>query len=232
MASSTRSTFVGFVSAATRPSSSMSSWSTCRRPAVSRITTSRPSFRAASSPSRAAFTGSARSSANTGIWIWRPSWSSWSTAAGRWRSHATRPGRFPSFRRRRASLAAAVVLPDPCRPARRITVGGRANARRESPVPMSSVSSSWTIFTTCWPGVRLLRTSCPSARSLTDAVKSRATSRLTSASSSARRISRIAFDTASSSRLPLRPRPPRVAWSLSESVSNTGRTVYVEAFGS
>ena len=59
---------------------------------------------------------------------------------------------------------------------------------------MSAVSSSWTIFTTCWPGVRLLRTSCPSARSLTDAVKSRATSRFTSASSRARRISRIAFE--------------------------------------
>ena len=30
---------------------------------------------------------------------------------------------------------------------------------------MSAVSSSWTIFTTCWPGVRLFVTSAPSARS-------------------------------------------------------------------
>ena len=65
------------------------------------------------------------------------------------------PARLPSWRRRSASFAAAVVLPDPWSPARRITVGGRPNASRESPEPMSAVSSSWTIFTTCWPGVRL-----------------------------------------------------------------------------
>ncbi len=65
------------------------------------------------------------------------------------------------------SFAAAVVLPEPWRPASRITVGGRPKASRESPEPMSAVSSSWTIFTTCWPGVRLFRTSWPSARSLT-----------------------------------------------------------------
>ena len=50
----------------------------------------------------------------------------------------------------------AVVLPEPCRPAIRITVGGRfANERPEPALPISSVSSSCTIFTTCWPGVRL-----------------------------------------------------------------------------
>ena len=59
---------------------------------------------------------------------------------------------------RSASLPAAVVLPEPCRPASRIVVGGLgANASCEEPEPMSSVSSSWTIFTTCWPGVRLLQ---------------------------------------------------------------------------
>ena len=72
----------------------MSSSSTCSRPAVSRITTSSPSARAASSPFVAAATGSERSSAKTGSWICRPSCSSWSIAAGRWRSHATSPGRF------------------------------------------------------------------------------------------------------------------------------------------
>ena len=77
-----------------------------------------------------------------------------------------------SFRRSSASFAAAVVLPEPCRPASRITVGGRPNASRESPEPIRAVSSSWTIFTTCWPGVRLFSTSWPSARSLTVAVKS------------------------------------------------------------
>ena len=29
------------------------------------------------------------------------------------------------------------------------------NASPDSPSPISSVSSSWTTFTTCWPGVRL-----------------------------------------------------------------------------
>ncbi len=67
------------------------------------------------------------------------------------------PGRLPSLRRSSASLAAAVVLPEPWRPASRITVGGRPNASRESPEPISAVSSSWTIFTTCWPGSQALQ---------------------------------------------------------------------------
>ena len=46
------------------------------------------------------------------------------------------------------------------------------NASCELPEPMSAVSSSWTILTTSWPGVRLFVTSCPSARSFTEAVKS------------------------------------------------------------
>ena len=88
----------------------------------------------------------------------------------------------------------AVVLPEPCRPAIRITVGGRlANESPEPAVPMSAVSSSCTIFTTCWPGVRLCITSAPIARSRTLATKSRTTPKFTSASSRARRISRIAF---------------------------------------
>ena len=49
------------------------------------------------------------------------------------------------------------------------------------------------------------------ALSMLAAVKSRATWRLTSASSRARRISRIAFEITSSSRRPPRPRPERVA---------------------
>ena len=112
--------------------------------------------------------------------------------------------------------------PEPWSPAIRITVGGRpANASRESPVPISSVSSSWTIFTTCWPGFRSFSTSSPSARSRTRATKSLTTRKLTSASSSARRISRMAreIDSSSSRFLPLRS--PRAALSLSESVSNT-----------
>ena len=75
---------------------------------------------------------------------------------------------WPSFRRSRASFAAAVVLPEPWRPASRITVGGLlANASFESPLPIRLVSSSWTISTTSWPGVRLFVTSAPSARART-----------------------------------------------------------------
>ena len=53
----------------------------------------------------------------------------------------------------RASRA-AVVLPEPCRPAMRITVGGRGeNVMPAEAPPISAASSSWTIFTTCWPGL-------------------------------------------------------------------------------
>ena len=72
------------------------------------------------------------------------------------------------------------------------------------------------------PALRLFSTSCPVARSRTWATKSLTTWKLTSASSSASRISRIAFEIASSSRRPLPRRSPRACWSLSESVSNTG----------
>src|SRR5580765_718312 len=153
-----------------------------------------------------------------------PSWISCSIAAGRCRSAATSAGFFPSSRRSRASFAAAVVLPAPWRPARRIVVGGFcANARRESVDPSSSVSSSCTIFTTCCPGVRLLRTSSPSARSRTCATKSLTTSRLTSASSRASRTSRIAREIDSSSRTPRPRRSPSALWSLSERASNIAR---------
>src|SRR5512133_1106720 len=222
--SSTSNTFVGRVASLTAASSSISSSSTCKRPAVARITVSSPSARAPSRPCSTALTGSERSSLKTGTWIWRPSCSSWSIAAGRCRSAATRPGLRPSLRSSSASLAAAVVLPEPCRPASRITVGGLpANASLESPDPISAVSSSWTIFTTCWPGVRLLATSAPSARSRTRATKSFTTSKLTSASSSASRTSRIAREIDSSSRRPCFRRSPRALCRRSDSVSNTAR---------
>src|SRR5262245_47201896 len=86
---------------------------------------------------------------------------------------------------------------------------------------MSAVSSSWTMRTTSWPGVRLFVTSAPSARSRTRATKSFTTLKLTSASSRARRISRMAREIDSSSSLP-RPRTScSAAWRRSESASNT-----------
>src|ERR671918_2365859 len=88
---------------------------------------------------------------------------------------------------------------------------------------MIAVSSSWTIFTTCWPGVRLFVTSTPAERSRTLATKSLTTRKLTSASRRARRISRIARERSSSVRIPRPRRSPREACSLSESVSNMER---------
>ena len=98
-----------------------------------------------------------------------------------------------------------------------------AGGTTRSPVPSSSTSSSWTIFTTCWPAVRLCRTSAPMAFSRTRATKSLTTLKLTSASSSARRTSRMAASTSASL---IRPRPvrlPSVARRRSLRVSNTVR---------
>ena len=48
----------------------------------------------------------------------------------------------------------AVVLPEPCRPAMRITVGGRGeNVTPADAPPIRAASSSLTILTTCWPGL-------------------------------------------------------------------------------
>ena len=53
----------------------------------------------------------------------------------------------------RASLAALVVLPEPCRPAIRTTVGGRpAKVIFSVSPPRMRVSSALTILTTCWLG--------------------------------------------------------------------------------
>ncbi len=104
----------------------------------------------------------------------------------------------------------------------RMTVGDcGANSSFAVPSPISEVSSSSTIFTTCWPGVRLSRTSVPVARSRTVATKSLTTLKFTSASSSARRISRMARAMSSSVRRPRPRRSPSVAVSRSERESNT-----------
>src|SRR5918996_5607322 len=115
-------------------------------------------------------------------------------------------GCWPCLPYRRASLAAVVVLPEPCSPISMITVGGcEAGARRCPLPPSSSISSSCTTFTTCWAGVSDLRTSWPTAFSRTRSTKPRTTLKLTSASSSATRTSRRASWMLSSLS---RPRPP------------------------
>ena len=95
-----------------------------RRPAVSMMHTSRPNRLASSTPARATATGSV-GSLNTVTPAWLPRTRSCSTAAGRCRSAPTRSGLRPCCFHHTASLADAVVLPEPCKPAISTTVGGR-----------------------------------------------------------------------------------------------------------
>ena len=222
IASRTSSTFVGFAASRTAASSSISASSTWSRPAVSRMTTSRPWLRACSIPCVTACD-------RVGALVVDRDLRARGRAA---RAGRSRPG--AGGRRRRARALAPPCAgaarasrrrsscPSPAGPrAGSPSAAGRRTRACESPVPISAVSSSWTIFTTCWPGVRLFVTSAPSARSRTRATKSFTTLKLTSASSSARRISRIAREIASSSSVPRPRRSPSAAWSRSESVSNT-----------
>ena len=141
----------------------------------------------------------------TGTSSCAPSAISWSMAAGRWRSAATSIGRLPSFLKSLASFAAVVVLPEPWRPTIMMIVGGFGNNCILLLVfPRSSQSSSWTILMTCCPGVRLSRTSLPTALALMFPTKSLTTLKLTSAS---RRASRISFNARSTSSSFKRPLP-------------------------
>ena len=84
-----------------------------------------------------------------------------------------------------------------------MTVGGFF-ANDSSPVAPPRISISWslTILTTCCAGFSAFETSSPSARSRTTEVNSRTTGTATSASSSARRISRMVLSTSASDRRP------------------------------
>ena len=85
-----------------------------------------------------------------------------------------------------------VVLPPPCRPTIRIGAGGLSifSVPGSSAPRSTSISASWTILTTCWPGVMDLVTAAPVALPSTALMKSRATGSETSASKSATRTSR------------------------------------------
>ncbi len=224
IASTASSTSCGFVRFLIWTSSSIRSASTWRRPAVSMISASRPWALAWPSAHSAMSTGS------RSVPCWKtstpacsPSRWSWSTAAGRCVSQAATATLLPSSLRKRASFAVAVVLPEPCRPAIRITVGplpfGAKTRSRPEP-PISSVSCSLTTLTTISPGFRLDSTPSPIAFSRTPATNCLVTLKLTSASSRARRISRIALSTSSSLSLPRERRSDIVPWRRSESWSN------------
>ena len=82
-----------------------------------------------------------------------PTTCSWVTALGRCRSQATSSGVWPWPLSQSASLPASVVLPEPCRPASMITVGGfLANVSRRVSPPRIATSSSLTILMTCCAG--------------------------------------------------------------------------------
>ena len=105
-----------------------------------------------------------------------------------------------------ANLPTDVVLPAPCKPAIKITAGGcvlKSSGTLASPIAASS--SDWTILTNTWPGVRLLLTSVPTARSFTLPINSFTTGKATSASSNAIRTSRNVDLILSSVRRPLPP---------------------------
>ncbi len=97
-----------------------------------------------------------------------------------------------------------------------MTVGGFfANSMRRASPPRMVTSSSLTICTTCCAGFSAFDTSSPRARSRTLAVKSLTTSSDTSASSSARRISRTVPSTSAALSLPLPRRFLKVSASRS-----------------
>ena len=127
IASTTSRVLSGRAASRTSRSCRIRSASTASRPAVSTMTTSWTLASANSRAARVTATGSPTplpgSGAKTTTPACSPTTFSWSTALGRCRSAATSRGVCPSLRRCRASLPASVVLPAPCRPASRMTVG-------------------------------------------------------------------------------------------------------------
>ena len=193
------------------------------------MTTSKPSRRPTSMARRAICTGvSPATIGRLGTPAWSASWASWSCAAGRWVSRlaSSTRRRSRSFSRS-AIFPAVVVLPEPCRPTIRIGTGAAAfrfSGTAPSP-PSASIITSLTILTTCWPGVTEPSTSAPIARSRTLAMKSRTTGSATSASSRATRTSRSASPMSASDRAPRLRSRSNTPDSLSDSASNTMRSL-------
>src|ERR1035437_3238079 len=130
-------------------------------------------------------------------------------------------GRWPFFESQRASFPAEVVLPEPCSPTIRNTLGGSLAKRSlDSWLPRILISSSWTILVTCWAGERAVRTSSPMAFTLMFSMSCLTTLKLTSASSSAMRISRKAPSMFSAESFPSPRRFLKTRCSFSDRLSN------------
>ena len=204
--------------------STISSSSMCSRPAVSTMTTSNPLLRASASAPVARRTGSVSPAGScTRTPACFATTDSCSIAAGRRTSVETRIGCFPCFASHRPSFPDVVVLPDPCRPSRRMTRGCADDGGRPPALsPKSASISSRTIRTTCCAGVRLFRTSWSTALSRTRSMNALTTLKLTSASSSAIRISRSAASTVCSVRRTSPRSDRKTPWRRSLSESNIG----------
>ncbi len=113
-------------------------------------------------------------------------------------------------------------MPEPCRPAIRITAGGTtpSSSPTGSSPPSISTRPSWTILTTCSDGLTARITASPVACSLARAMKSRTTGRATSASSRATRTSRRASSTSAADSTPRPVSRSKTPVSLSPRVSN------------
>ena len=158
IASSTSSTFVGFASRRIAASSSISGSSIWRRPAVSRITTSRSSAVRALDPvadrlHRVAALVGVDGNADLRAELDRAGRSRQGAGGRRRRARAAcRPsGAGARACRRRSSCPS----PGDRRAGSSSAAAARTRASSE-PEPISAVSSSWTIFTTCWPGRQAL----------------------------------------------------------------------------
>ena len=128
-----------------------------------------------------------------------PTTFSCSMAAGRRTSVETSSGCRPCLTSQRPSFPAVVVFPEPWSPSSRMTRGCACDGGSPPAVSPNSASiSSRTIRTTCCAGVRLFSTSSSTARSRTRSMNALTTLKLTSASSSAIRISRSAASTVAS----------------------------------
>src|ERR1700681_592603 len=224
MASTTNRRSAEPTAASMSRTSAMRLSSTCRRPAVSTMSTSNTPLFARSSAARAINAGAwsllaAKYSACTSP----ARRSSCSIAAGRRTSVLASSTRLRSRSiSQRASFVAVVVLPAPCRPASSSTTGGCARSFQGAPdPPMSWTSSVCRIPMNACPGVRLASTSAASALALTDSMNDFTTS-------SATRASRSVSATFSSV---IRPRPRRfsrvrdrraVRWSNMTSAGGVG----------
>ena len=204
------------------------------RPAVSTMTTSKCLACASARPSAATLTGSAGAGVGGAFarcaGVRREDLDAGPLTdhlqlvdrAGALQVAATSSGVWPCPRSHLASLPARVVLPEPCRPASMITVGGvLANASWRVSPPRMPTSSSLTILTTCWAGFSAADTSAPLARSLMRVTNARTTGSETSASSSASRISRVVASMSASVNRPLPRSPDRTPVNRSERDSNT-----------